>query len=146
MIVQLLCLKWQFELWFVEMIVRPPYEDLDHLRSAGHMSSDSAGSGLSLASDPRVAGGSALPSGLLSKGIWRQVVGSLVRNSYVSYISTLCPVVNCPYFCTSDTCSCGGTNYISASTSRSSSLSTSKYPISRRRSESRILRRGPQHF
>ena len=37
----------------------------------------------------------------ISKGIGRQGTGSFVRNSYVS---TLCPVVICPYFCTSDTC------------------------------------------
>ena len=34
-----------------------------------------------------------------SKGIWRQAVGSFIRNSYVS---TICPVVKCPYLCTSD--------------------------------------------
>ena len=35
----------------------------------------------------------------MSKGIWRQGVGSFVRKSYVS---TLCPVVTCPYLCTSE--------------------------------------------
>ena len=35
----------------------------------------------------------------ISEGIWRQGIGSFVRNSYVS---TLCPVVICPYLCTSD--------------------------------------------
>ena len=35
----------------------------------------------------------------ISKGIWRQGIGSFVRNSYVS---TLCPVVICPYLCTSE--------------------------------------------
>ena len=34
-----------------------------------------------------------------SKGIWRQGIGSFARNSYVS---TLCPVVICPYLCTSE--------------------------------------------
>ena len=33
------------------------------------------------------------------KGIWRQGIGSFVGKSYVS---TLCPVVICPYLCTSD--------------------------------------------
>ena len=35
----------------------------------------------------------------ISKGIWRQGIGSFVRNSYVS---TLCPVAICPYLCTPD--------------------------------------------
>ena len=35
----------------------------------------------------------------ISKGIRRQGIGSFIRNSYVS---TLCPVVMCPYVCTSD--------------------------------------------
>ena len=35
----------------------------------------------------------------ISKGIWRQGVGPFVRSSYGS---TLCPVVMCPYLCTSD--------------------------------------------
>ena len=35
----------------------------------------------------------------ISKGIRRQGIGSSVRNSYVS---ALCPVVICPYLCTSD--------------------------------------------
>ena len=35
----------------------------------------------------------------ISKGIWRQGIGSFVRNSN---LSTLCPVVICPYVCTSD--------------------------------------------
>ena len=35
----------------------------------------------------------------MSKGTWRQGIGSFVRNSHVS---TLCPVVICPYLCTSD--------------------------------------------
>ena len=34
-----------------------------------------------------------------SKGIWRQGIGSFVRNSCVS---TRCPVVMCPYLCTSE--------------------------------------------
>ena len=34
-----------------------------------------------------------------SKGIWRQDIGSLERSSYVS---ALCPVVICPYLCTSE--------------------------------------------
>ena len=34
-----------------------------------------------------------------------RATGSFVRNSYGS---TLCPVVICPYLCTSDTCSCQG--------------------------------------
>ena len=34
-----------------------------------------------------------------SKGIWRQGIGSFVRNSHVS---TLCPVVICPYLRTSE--------------------------------------------
>ena len=38
----------------------------------------------------------------ITKGIWRQGIGSFVRNSYVS---TLCPVVICPYLCTSDSIS-----------------------------------------
>ena len=37
----------------------------------------------------------------MSKGIWRQGIGSFVRNSCVS---TLCPVVICPYLCTSEAC------------------------------------------
>ena len=40
-----------------------------------------------------------LSQSYMSKGIWRQGIGSFVRNSYVS---TLCPVVICPYWCTSD--------------------------------------------
>ena len=39
------------------------------------------------------------PQSYISKSTWRQGIGSLVRNSYVS---TLCPVVICPYLCTSD--------------------------------------------
>ena len=35
----------------------------------------------------------------ISKGIWRQGIGSFVSKSYVS---TLCPVVICPHLCTSD--------------------------------------------
>ena len=35
----------------------------------------------------------------ISKGIGRRGIGSFVRNSYVS---TLCPLVICPYLCTSD--------------------------------------------
>ena len=35
----------------------------------------------------------------ISKGIWRQGIGSFVR---ISIVSTLCPVVLCPYMCTSD--------------------------------------------
>ena len=35
----------------------------------------------------------------ISRGIWRQGIGSFVRDSYVS---TLCPVVICPYLCTSE--------------------------------------------
>ena len=35
----------------------------------------------------------------ISKGIWRQGIGSFVRNSSAS---TLCPVVICPCLCTSD--------------------------------------------
>ena len=35
----------------------------------------------------------------ISKGIWRQGISSFLRNSCVS---TLCPVVICPYSCTSD--------------------------------------------
>ena len=34
-----------------------------------------------------------------SKGIWRRGIGSAVRNPHVS---TLCPVVICPYLCTSE--------------------------------------------
>ena len=35
----------------------------------------------------------------ISRSICRQCIGSFVRNSYVS---TLCPVVICPYLCTSE--------------------------------------------
>ena len=42
----------------------------------------------------------------VSKGIWRQDIGSFVSSSYVS---TLCPVVKCPYLCTSEpTADCRG--------------------------------------
>ena len=40
-----------------------------------------------------------LTQSYISKGIWRQGIGSFVRDSYVS---TLWPVVICPYLCTSD--------------------------------------------
>ena len=46
----------------------------------------------------------------ISKGIWRQGKGSFVRNSYVS---TRCPVVICPYLCTSDLCYLGETVHFS---------------------------------
>ena len=39
------------------------------------------------------------PSRSGSRCVWRQSIGSSVRNSYVS---TLCPVVICPHLCTSE--------------------------------------------
>ena len=40
-------------------------------------------------------------SELISKGVWRQGIGSFVRNLN-SYVSTLCPVVICPPSCISE--------------------------------------------
>ena len=40
-----------------------------------------------------------LSQSYVSKGVWRRGIGSFARNAYAS---TLCPVVICPYLCTSD--------------------------------------------
>ena len=51
------------------------------------------------------AGWARVSQSCISKGIWRQGIGSFVRNSYVS---TLCPVVICPDLCTSESAAHGG--------------------------------------
>ena len=51
----------------------------------------------------------------IRKGIWRQGIGSFVRKAYVS---TLCPVVVCPYLCTSETRSRTSMSAVGASVGR----------------------------